>query len=164
DGSILVVNPGEGLLSVIDRKCATPPPSPTPRCVSVIQGCRRDIPVGDGPEAVAVIPTSDRDVAFVTNRTGRSISIVDILGATPPPIPRNGSPYGVAFTPDGRYAYVTGTDNHGQGVVWVIDTLDPAVTPTQLAVGLDPRGVAVGEIAQPDCSCPPLNSEVQAAP
>ena len=54
-------------------------------------------------------------------------------------IPVGGSPYGVAFTPDGSTAYVT---NSGSDTVSVIDVASGTVTST-IPVGSTPRGVAV---------------------
>ena len=49
------------------------------------------------------------------------------------------SPYGVAITPDGNYAYVT---NHGSGTVSVIQISTNKVTST-VTVGSSPYGVAI---------------------
>ena len=155
-GRILVADTGADRLSVIDPRCV----SPTPNCRSVAPGCvRDDIEVGDQPEAVAVRPdpTGRSDIAYVTNRGSRSVSIVDLGAATPTQVevPLTGRPHGVAFRPDGAYAYVTGTDDAEEGVVWVIDSRDPVriPTPTLLHVGNGPRGVAVGQIAPAPCGC-----------
>lgn len=151
-GLVLVVNTRAQALSVIDPSTCIVPAS---GCATIVEDCARTVPVGAGGEAVAVIPNLDPDaqIAYVTNRNDRSVSIVNVGTAATTTVELGGRPYGIAVRPDGRYAYVTGTDSAEQGVVWVIDTATSTVLPTPLAVGAQPRGIAVGAIAPPDCRC-----------
>ena len=108
------------------------------------------IPVGNYPNGVAFSP--DGTKAYVTNRLGNSVSVIDTnthtLNASTPTITGyvGWKPTGVAFSPDGTRAYVannsaaadpTNTDN-----VSVITTATNSFDRT-ISVGDQPSGVAI---------------------
>ena len=108
------------------------------------------IPVGNYPNGVAFSP--DGTKAYVTNRLGHSVSVIDTnthtLNASTPTITGyvGWKPTGVAFSPDGTRAYVannsaaadpTNTDN-----VSVITTATNSFDRT-ISVGDQPSGVAI---------------------
>ncbi len=102
------------------------------------------VPVGSGPQGVAVSPDGTR--VYVTNinygSTG-SVSIIDSATNTVKATVTIGykySPCGVAVTPDGTKAYVADRDIK---CVSVIDTGTGTVTAT-IPVGANPLGVAAG--------------------
>jgi YVTN family beta-propeller protein len=83
--------------------------------------------------------------AYVTNGSG-SVSVIDTAtGKVSAPIPVGGSLGGVAFTPDGRHAYVTRSkiadDNSPDGTVSVIDTATGVVSATIDVAA--PTGIAI---------------------
>jgi len=96
------------------------------------------IPVGSNPNAVAVNPAGT--LAYVTNNSGNSVSVIDLATNTVThTITGFSSPDGVAVNPTGTLAYVT---NAGPDSVSVIDLATNLVTAT-IGVGVNPFGVAV---------------------
>ncbi|WP_245814085.1 YncE family protein, partial [Rhodococcus marinonascens] len=94
------------------------------------------VPVGNTPAGVAVT-TPDGTRAYVTNRGGASVSVIDtatnmVVGL---PIPVGTNPFGVAITLDGTRAYVT---NSGGTSVSVIDTATNMVVGLPIPVGTNP--------------------------
>ena len=70
------------------------------------------------------------------------MSVIDTAtGVVSASIDVGGQPAGVAITPDGRHAYVTGTVPL-DGTVWVIDTATGVVSAT-IPVGPNPGEVAI---------------------
>ncbi|MEV6766916.1 protein kinase [Streptomyces sp. NPDC051105] len=98
------------------------------------------IPVGEGPEGVAVSPDGLR--LYVTNTAGNSVSVINTATnqAEGAPIPAN-HPEGVAVSPDGQQAYVA-----QPGGVSTIDTI------TNHTVGktLPANGLLMGLTVSPD--------------
>ncbi len=86
----------------------------------------------------------------VTNSTVGSISMGPPHGPFPPSngqIPVGAGPQNVAFTPDGKFAYVTNTcDGACPGTVSVIDTATQSVVGSPILVGLAPVsfGIFIG--------------------
>ena len=96
------------------------------------------IPVGTGPEAVAVDPAAG--TVYVANTDSGTVSVIDAATSTVTATIRVGTePYGVAADPAAGTVYVT---NYGSNTVSVIDVATGAVTAT-LPVGSGPYGVAV---------------------
>ena len=103
----------------------------------------RRVPTGNG--AYNVEPSPDGRLVLVTNKKDKSVSVFDTKSwkevarvATSKRIP-----HGIAFSPDGRYAFVTcesvGTD---QGAIDAIDLTTFRVV-ASLPLALQPTGVAV---------------------
>jgi YVTN family beta-propeller protein len=97
-----------------------------------------EIPVGDKPEGVAWVGSSDlalvtvyREdrVLFLDAKTGKVVHTLDV----------GDEPYGVVTTRDGKTAFVT---HEYPGKVSVIDTASRKVT-RQLDAGVHPRGIAL---------------------
>ena len=143
-----VINYGSNSVSVIDT--ATHTLIDTDYTAPGING----ITVPNGPEEVAFSP--DGSLAYVTHSGGDSVSVIDTAthtlidtDSTAPGI--NGinvghSTRGVAFSPDGSFAYVTGGNNKLSVINTATHTLvdtDPA-TPgiTPITVGTGAHGVA----------------------
>ena len=81
--------------------------------------------------AYAVIPSWTQSKVLVRDaHTGAAVAS----------IPLTGEPYDAAVTPDGRYAYVTLRASHQVAVI-DLGTLQVVTT---IAMGLEPRGVAIG--------------------
>ena len=124
-----VTNSLDNTVSVIDT--ATHPPSVV-----------ATVPVGSGPEVVAVTPdgkhayvlNSGGTVSVIRTATNRVVATVGV-----PPGGGGGAPNGVAFAPDGKHAYVA---NLSVNTVSVIDTTTKMVVAT-IPVGNEPDGVAV---------------------
>ena len=102
-----------------------------------------DVPVGKG--AYNVEPSPDGSIVIVTNKKDRSVSIVDTrslreLARVPTTKP---VVHGVAFSPDGRYAYISqesvGAD---PGAVDMIDLTTRAVVAT-VPLPAQPTGITV---------------------
>src|SRR5262249_26304311 len=113
-----------------------------------------DIPVGANPKGVAVTP--DGKTAFVTKggppsgegidpTTGSLVSTIDVKTRTKDPndITVGLDPYLVAFTPDGKTAFVTSNQS---GSVSTIDVKTRTKDPNDITVGSLPAGAAVGSI------------------
>jgi YVTN family beta-propeller protein len=128
-----VANNGSGSVSTIDVKTRTKNPA--------------DIGVGRNPRSVAVTP--DGKTAFVTNASfgaepfprGNSVSKIDVKTRTKDPgdITVGPLPAGVAFTPDGKTAFVTKAVSDSVSMVDVKTENNLA----DIAVGSLPTGVAV---------------------
>ena len=98
-----------------------------------------EIPVGDEPRTVAIMP--DKQRAYVTNQASATVSVIDLVAnQKTQDIPVGVEPYGVALTPDGSRAYVT---NSASNTVSVIDTASNTVIATIKVPGVQPRGVAI---------------------
>jgi YVTN family beta-propeller protein len=104
---------------------------------------RAEVPVGAG--AYNAEPTPDGALVVVTNKKDRSVSLVDTRTLTEAAriTTTKRIVHGVAFSPDGRYAYVSqesiGSD---PGAVDVIDLTTRKLTGT-VAVPAQPTGIAV---------------------
>jgi len=98
-----------------------------------------------GLGAYHVEPSPDGAIVIVTNKKDRSVSLVDAKTLTEiARIPTSKKiVHGVAFSPDGRYAYVSqesiGAD---PGAVDVIDLTTRKVT-SSVAVPAQPTGITV---------------------
>jgi YVTN family beta-propeller protein len=82
----------------------------------------------------AVVPNSDDDTASVIDTKTRNVG---------PPIPVGGMPEAAAWTPNGRYAYVT---NPIDGTVSLINVAAGATFSSPISVGMFPSGI----VASPD--------------
>jgi YVTN family beta-propeller protein/parallel beta-helix repeat protein len=90
------------------------------------------------PEGVAVTP--DGKKAYVTDRWGVNVSVVDTATNTVTDTVKVGSdPYGVAISPDGKKVYVA---NSGSNNISIINTDANTVTAT-VPVGNQPEGIAI---------------------
>ncbi len=98
------------------------------------------VPVGDGPEAVAV--NSDNTRAYVANSLADTVSVINVASnSVVDTITVGDNPQGVAVSPSGFWVYVA---NNEDGNVSVIDTNSNTVVDT-IAVGLGPlRAVVSG--------------------
>ena len=103
----------------------------------------RRLPTGAG--AYNVEPSPDGRLVFVTNKKDKSVSVFDTRTWTEAKrIPTSKRiPHGLAFSPDGRYAFVTcesvGTD---PGAIDAIDLSTLSVV-ASMPLALQPTGVAV---------------------
>jgi len=103
----------------------------------------RRLPTGAG--AYNVEPSPDGRLVFVTNKKDKSVSVFDTRTWTETKrIPTSKRiPHGIAFSPDGRYAFVTcesvGTD---PGAIDAIDLSSLSVV-ASMTLALQPTGVAV---------------------
>lgn len=96
------------------------------------------IPVGAGPQAVAITP--DGSTAYIANASGNSVTPINLATNTAgTAIPVGAAPIAVAITPDGSTAYVT---NDGDNSVTPIDT-DTNTPETAIPVGASPEGIAI---------------------
>src|SRR5262245_12769366 len=87
-----------------------------------------------------------RATAFVSNAGSGSVSTIDVTTRTknPTDIPVGPFPVGLAFTPDGKTAFVTNRGiGVGTGSVSTIDVDTRTKNPTDITVGETPAGVAV---------------------
>lgn len=105
------------------------------------------VPVGDGPEGIAVRPGGEE--VWVTNQRSGTVSVIDALAAVRAPLTAvrttievGPTPWGVAFTPDGAFAYVPYADSGPVDYVAVIDTRTRQVV-DRIPVGDTPRGIAI---------------------
>ena len=94
------------------------------------------IPVGPGPEGIAVTP--DGSKVYVANSFSDTVSVIDTATNTVVATVTVGSgPVGIAVSPDGSQVYVT---NSHSGTVSVIDTATDTVINT-IPVGFAPQSV-----------------------
>ncbi len=101
---VYVANTGSDTVSVIER--------PT-------NALLQSIAVGDQPSALAVTPNGDK---LYVGIAGGQVQVVDIALGTVQTTINVGGSSGIAITPDGARAYVTG------GLIYVIDTATNTVT------------------------------------
>jgi YVTN family beta-propeller protein len=130
-GTHAYVSSLSGYVTVIDTKTQAVVGSP--------------IPIGSGAFALAVAPSGQ---VYVVNPYARNIVVIDTTSNTVsgPPILDGHAPAGVAFTPDGSYAYITNVDNAS---VSVVATATRTVVGPAIPVGSAPIGVAIGPLTRP---------------
>jgi YVTN family beta-propeller protein len=103
----------------------------------------KDVPVGKG--AYNVEPSADGKLILVTNKKEQSVSIVDAAKLTEiARIPTSKKiVHGIAYSPDGRLAYVTSESiGADPGAVDVIDLAQKKVVGT-LAIPGQPTGITI---------------------
>jgi YVTN family beta-propeller protein len=103
----------------------------------------KEIPVGTG--AYNVEPSPDGALLIVTNKKAQSVSLVDARTLTEiARIPTSKKiVHGVAFSPDGRYAYITAESiGADPGSVDMIDLASKSIVAT-IAVPAQPTGISV---------------------
>lgn len=101
------------------------------------------IAVGEG--AYNVEPTRDEHHLVVTNKKGRSVSLVDLASAreTARITTTKGVVHGIAFSPDGRYAYISAESvGADPGSIDTIDLSTGTVVST-VSVPFQPTGIAI---------------------
>lgn len=107
------------------------------------------IPVGPGPQGIAVTP--DGRHVYVSSAFSDDVSVIatatNTVTAT---VPVGGGPHNVAVTPDGSHAYVTNADSR----MSVIDTADNTVTSTITGFS-SPYVIAFATVARPSPASPP---------
>jgi WD40 repeat protein len=109
----------------------------------------RRLPTGTG--AYNVEPSPDGRLVLVTNKKDRSVSVFDTRSWTEAKriVTSKRIPHGIAFSPDGRYAFVTcesvGSD---PGAIDAID-LSTLTVVASMPLALQPTGVAVWRGAAP---------------
>ncbi len=138
DGLVVyVANRGSNNVSVLDTTNNFNPLSGTPIATT-------------DPVGVAFLPNQDH-VAFVTNSSAGTITEIDTEQAqTPTPLlPANSRPSQIAFNPNGDIAFITDPTNGQVLTVTGVDQQGLAVagTPSRLAVGNGPSGIALVESA-----------------
>jgi YVTN family beta-propeller protein len=115
----LAANPGSNNVTVFNAKLAESSPF--------------TIPVGVRPPSVAFSP--EGDIAYVTNRGGMSLSVIDVfLHKVIKTIPVGQEPIGVAVTEDGRFTVVA---NAVDNTLSIIDNEILRVIYT-VGIGLEP--------------------------
>lgn len=115
----IAANPGSDDVTVFNAKLA--------------ESSLFSIPVGDRPPGVAFNPKGD--IAYVTNRSGNSLSIIDIFQhKVIDTIPVGTQPIGVAVTKGGRFTVVANAEDN---TVSIIDNAIRKVIYT-VDVGLEP--------------------------
>lgn len=130
DSLLYVVDADNGILAVVD----------TARWEKV-----SEVRVGPRPERVTVGPD---DTVYVTNRGGRSVSVIrkgDAVEAARVPV--GVEPTGLAVSPDGRTLYVVNSatrESAARGSLTAIDT-DSLTARWELPLGEEPRGIALLE-------------------
>jgi YVTN family beta-propeller protein len=103
----------------------------------------KEIPVGTG--AYNVEPSPDGTLVIVTNKKAQSVSLVDTRSLTEiARIPTSKKiVHGVAFSPDGKYAYITAESiGADPGSVDMIDLASRTVVAT-VAVPAQPTGISL---------------------
>ena len=139
-------------LSVMAGTTASPPPASTgPFAYLAIEGADRlavvdtardallaSVPVGAGPQSVAIAPDGGR--VYVANAAAATVSILDatlpgVVGLIALPNP----PRSLAVSPDGARLYVSG------GAANAVQTIDLTTQNVfaSIAVGSDPQGLAL---------------------
>jgi YVTN family beta-propeller protein len=97
------------------------------------------------PAGVAVAP--DGSKVYVTNMDGGTVSVIDTAtNKRPTPIDVGTRPFGVAFEPGGKHAFVSNSNfeapaGSGAYTVSVIDTISDKVVTTLPPVGDVPTGL-----------------------
>jgi len=133
-----VTNIGSGTVSTIDAKTRTKNPT--------------DIPVATNPGflVAGLAVTPDGKTVFVAGLSG-TVSTIDAKTRTkhPTDIPVGAGPAAVAFTPDGKTAFVT---NSYGGTVSTIDVKTRTKNPTDITVGSNPLVVAFTPDGRPPSS------------
>ena len=103
----------------------------------------KEIPVGIG--AYNVEPSPDGSILIVTNKKDQSFSIIDLKTLTEAIRIKTTKKivHGIAFSPDGKYAYVTqesiGSD---PGAIDVVDLLTRKVT-SSIPIPAQPTGITI---------------------
>lgn len=105
------------------------------------------IPAGTSPLWIAITP--DGNTAVVSDPNAHAVVFISLQtnrGTAEITMPASGSavasPYAVAITPDGHTAYVS--DGNGSTVTPFDLTTSPPTAQQPIAVGSDPRGIAIG--------------------
>lgn len=113
-----------------------------------------NVPVGAGPEAIAITPDNSR--AYVANTGAGTVSVIDLSSfSVIATIGVGSSPSGVAVRPDGARVFVT---NRQSGTLSIISTSTNTVVNT-INVGPDPLSIAISPdgtkayITRPSCAC-----------
>jgi YVTN family beta-propeller protein len=78
--------------------------------------------------------------AFVTSAAGGFVAVIDDATQTFVPVAVSGGPWGVAFSPDGRRAYVT---SQNAAIVTIIDVATNTTVGAPIAIAGDAAGIAV---------------------
>ena len=86
-----------------------------------------------------------RTFAYVFYAYHPRFSVIDTASdsVVTPPLALDNSPNAVAFSPDGRRAYVATGHGLSAGHVWVIDTTTNTLIGAPITVGATPLGIAV---------------------
>jgi len=126
NGLVYVVIPARQSLLIID---------PKPGGASVVGEI---FGMGKGASSVAI--DAARNIAYVTNRDERSVSVVDLVKRTEQRLAVGDGPEGVAVDPDRKVVYVA---NQTAGTLSLIDAGTTTVFAT-LVVGPTPKTAAVG--------------------
>lgn len=95
-----------------------------------------------GPTATQLVVDRTRNTAFVANRRGDQVVVVDLAGATPRAVARwatPAEPFGLALSPDGKTLLVTTVADR---TLVAFDTAD-GTTRWRRPLGVEPRGVAI---------------------
>ncbi|MBA2627965.1 MAG: PD40 domain-containing protein [Gemmatimonadales bacterium] len=103
----------------------------------------KELPVGHG--AYNVEPSPDGKLVIVTNKKDRSVSIIDAVTLTElARVPTSkGVVHGIAYSPDGRFAYISSESiGADPGAVDMIDLATRTVV-ASVAVPLQPTGITI---------------------
>lgn len=125
DGTIWVVNPDSGSVTVVDGKTWEK---------------QVEIPVGQEPWSLAVAP--DGQLVYVTDRATGTLIVIDAhTHLVRRVIPLGPEPGGIALTPTGRTAYITLTT---ADEVVVVDTIHLSIS-ARIPVQANPYAIAVSD-------------------
>jgi DNA-binding beta-propeller fold protein YncE/PKD repeat protein len=149
----IAASPDGNVVYVTNRGSNTVPGSVSVLATTNFNPLVTPIPTTD-PAGVAFLPTQPNQphVAFVTNSSAGTITEIDAEQAqTPIPlVPANSRPSQITFNPNGDTAFITDPTN---GQVLTVTSVDhsngapTAGTPSRLAVGNGPSGIALVESA-----------------
>lgn len=106
---------------------------------AMAQSVLATVPVGSGPRAVAVNPSTNK--IYVANDNGNSVAVIDGATNAVTTVPTGVSPYGIAINQVTNKIYVT---NSGSNFLTVIDGATNATT--SVPVGLYATGIGVNPV------------------
>ena len=81
------------------------------------------IPVGDGPQGVAINPAGT--AVYVANTTSNEFTVIDAITHTATTLPAGPAPIGVAVHPNGEHIYLANAD-FPEGVMSTVSVIDRA--------------------------------------
>jgi YVTN family beta-propeller protein len=107
-------------------------------------GTQAEIPVGDGPFGVAILPVTLTDYrVYVTNQTANSVSVIDSVSHTVTnTITGFNLPAGIAVSPSADRIFVANQGGNSVSILSTTNALDSSISPNPVTVGSGPTGLA----------------------